>query len=212
MLNVSFFTFNAFDENTYIITNEKKQCWIVDPGMYHDDEKDALFSFITQKQLQPQAIINTHTHLDHIFGVQSVIDKYGIPFGVHKQESEVLKMAAGSATMFGFDFKNIPQPTFFITENEPLLLGDDALQVFYTPGHSPGSISFYYPKGNWVISGDVLFSGSIGRTDLPGGNTDTLLNSIRKHLFTLPGETKVLSGHGPATNIAEEKMHNPFLK
>lgn len=212
MLNVSFFTFNAFDENTYIITNEKKQCWIVDPGMYHDDEKDALFSFITQNQLQPQAIINTHTHLDHIFGVQSVIDKYGIPFGVHKQESEVLKMAAGSATMFGFDFKNIPQPTFFITENEPLLLGDDALQVFYTPGHSPGSISFYYPKGNWVISGDVLFSGSIGRTDLPGGNTDTLLNSIRKHLFTLPGETKVLSGHGPATNIAEEKMHNPFLK
>ncbi len=212
MLNVSFFTFNAFDENTYIITNEKKQCWIVDPGMYHDDEKDALFSFITQNQLQPQAIINTHTHLDHIFGVQSVIDKYGIPFGVHKQESEVLKMAAGSATMFGFDFKNIPHPTFFITEGEPLLLGDDVLQVFHTPGHSPGSISFYYPKGNWVISGDVLFLGSIGRTDLPGGNTDTLLNSIRKHLFTLPGETKVLSGHGPATNIAEEKMHNPFLK
>ena len=212
MLNVSFFTFNAFDENTYIITNEKKQCWIVDPGMYHDDEKDALFSFITQKQLQPQAIINTHTHLDHIFGVQSVIDKYGIPFGVHKQESEVLKMAAGSATMFGFDFKNIPKPTFFITENEPLLLGDDALQVFHTPGHSPGSISFYYPKGNWVISGDVLFSGSIGRTDLPGGNSETLLNSIRTHLFTLPGETKVLSGHGPATNIAEEKMHNPYLQ
>ena len=212
MLNVAFFTFNAFEENTYIISNDKKQCWIVDPGMYHDEEKEALFSYIEEKQLQPQAIINTHAHIDHIFGVQAVIDRYGIPFGMHEQEQVVLKMAAGSATLFGFDFKTAPQPTFFIKENEPLRLGDDTLQVFLTPGHSPGSISFYYPKGNWVISGDVLFSGSIGRTDLPGGSMDTLLNSIRTHLFTLPGETTVLSGHGPSTSIAEEKMNNPFLK
>ena len=212
MLNVNFFTFNAFEENTYIISNEKKQCWIVDPGMYHEEEREALFSFISQKELQPQGIINTHTHLDHIFGVQAVMNKYGISFAVHEQELQVLKMAAGSATLFGFDFKEAPKPTFFIRENEPLALGDDILEVFHTPGHSPGSISFYYPKGNWVISGDVLFSGSIGRTDLPGGSMDILLNSIRTHLFTLPGSTTVLSGHGPATTIAEEKMHNPFLK
>ncbi len=212
MLNVAFFTFNAFEENTYIISNDKKQCWIVDPGMYHDEEKEALFSYIEEKQLQPQAIINTHAHIDHIFGVQAVIDRYGIPFGMHEQEQVVLKMAAGSATLFGFDFKTAPQPTFFIKENEALQLGDDTLQVFLTPGHSPGSISFYYPKGNWVISGDVLFSGSIGRTDLPGGSMDTLLKSIRTYLFTLPGETTVLSGHGPSTSIAEEKMNNPFLK
>ena len=212
MLNVHFFTFNAFEENTYIITNEKKQCWIVDPGMYHEEEKQAFFSFITEHQLAPQAIINTHAHLDHIFGVQAVMDKYSIPFGLHEQELPVLKMAAGSATLFGFDFKTPPQPTFFISEHKPLMLGNDTLQVFYTPGHSPGSISFYYPKGNWVISGDVLFSGSVGRTDLPGGSFDTLVSSIRTYLFTLPGETTVLSGHGPATKIAEEKMHNPFLK
>lgn len=212
MLNVSFFTFNVFEENTYIITNEKKECWIVDPGMYGEEEEDAFFSFITEKQLQPQAIINTHAHLDHIFGVQAVMGRYHIPFGMHRQELQVLQMASASAAMFGFDFNNPPKPTFFISEQEPLMLGDDTLQVFYTPGHSPGSISFYYPKGNWVISGDVLFSGSIGRTDLPGGNFDTLVSSIRKNLFTLPGETIVLSGHGPATKISEEKMHNPFLQ
>ena len=212
MLNVNYFTFNAFEQNTYIIANEKKQCWIIDPGMYQQDEKDALFKFIADKQLQPQAIINTHAHLDHIFGVQALMDKYNIPFSLHQQETEVLKMAAGSATLFGFDFRDIPKPTTYITPGQPMQLGDDILQVFHTPGHSPGSISFYYPAGNWVISGDVLFSGSIGRTDLPGGNFDTLIHSIRTTLFTLPPETTVLSGHGPATTVGEEKKHNPFLK
>jgi len=212
MLNVSFFTFNAFEENTYIITNEKKQCWIVDPGMYSKQETDQLIAYISDKQLQPQGIINTHTHLDHIFGVQALIDKYAIPFGTHEAELAVLHMAAGSAVLFGFDLSAAPKPTHFIKEGEPLMLRDDELQVFHTPGHSPGSISFYYPKGNWVISGDVLFSGSVGRTDLPGGSFDVLVNSIRTHLFPLPGETTVLSGHGPATTITEEKKHNPFLQ
>jgi len=211
MLNVNFFTFNAFEENTYVLFNEKKQCWIIDPGMYDERETAQMIAYITDKQLIPQAIINTHAHLDHIFGVQALIDKYGIPFGVHEQELPVLRMAAGSAAIFGFDFKHTPKPDFFITENEPLKVGDDTLKVFHTPGHSTGSISFYYPQGNWVISGDVLFAGGIGRTDLPGGNLDTLLNSIRTHLFTLPGDTTVLSGHGPATQIAHEKKHNPFL-
>ena len=212
MLNVIFFTFNAFAENTYVIINDKKQCWIVDPGMYGEQETAQLIKFITDKQLQPQAIINTHTHLDHIFGAQALMDKYGMPFGIHEEDLPVLNMAAGSATLFGFNFNNPPKPTFFIKEGTPLQLGDDALEVIHTPGHSPGSISFYYPTGHWVISGDVLFSGSIGRTDIPGGSFDTLIHSIRTNLFTLPGETKVLSGHGPATTIAEEKKHNPFLQ
>lgn len=211
MLNVNFFTFNAFDENTYVITNEKKQCWIVDPGMNSDAETKQLTAFIHDKQLTPQAIINTHAHLDHIFGVQALIDRYHIPFGIHEQETHVLKMAAASAAMFGFHFPTAPVPTFFIKEGT-LKLGDDTLQVFHTPGHSPGSISFYYPEGNWVISGDVLFSGSIGRTDLPGGSFETLIISIRTHLFTLPAITTVLSGHGDATTIGQEKKHNPFLR
>jgi hydroxyacylglutathione hydrolase len=212
MLNVNFFTFNAFEENTYIIANEKKECWIVDPGMYGDRETAKMIAYITDKQLQPQAIINTHAHIDHIFGVQALKDTYNIPFGIHEQELPVLKMGAGSATLFGFDFKQAPEPDFFIKENEPLRLGNDTIKVLFTPGHSPGSISFYYSGGNWVIGGDVLFAGSIGRTDLPGGSLDILLNSIRTQLFTLPSATTVLSGHGPATMVGNEQKHNPFLQ
>lgn len=211
MLNVAFFTFNAFQENTYILSNEHKQCWIIDPGMYDKRETELVISYITDNQLIPQGIINTHTHIDHIFGVQALIDKYNISFGTHELENEVLRMAAGSAVVFGFEFRNVPKPSHHISEGK-IMLGDDSITVFHTPGHSPGSISFYYPKGEWVISGDVLFSGSIGRTDLPGGNFDTLIKSIRENLFTLPDETVVLSGHGPETTIGEEKRSNPFLQ
>src|SRR4051812_19140650 len=212
MLNVAFFTFNPFQENTYIIANEKKQCWIVDPGMYDDQEVAALKGYITKNGLQPQGIINTHAHIDHILGVQVLIDTYKIPFGIHQDELPVLDRAEATAAMFGFEFKNPPKQTHFISDKEVLKLGDDTLKVFLTPGHSPGSISFYYPAGQWVISGDVLFNGSIGRTDLPGGNFDTLISSIRTHLFTLPNDTQVLSGHGPATTIGDEKSGNPFLR
>jgi hydroxyacylglutathione hydrolase len=212
MLNINFFTFNAFEENTYIISNEQKQCWIVDPGMAEQYETDSLIAFITDKQLAPQAIINTHAHLDHIFGVRPLIERYNIPFGIHEQELPVLERAESTAAMFGIRLTDVPKASFYIKEGVPLQLGTDTLEVFFTPGHSPGSISFYYPKGNWILSGDVLFSGSIGRTDLPGGNFDTLISSIRTRLFVLPGTTTVLSGHGPATTIGEERMHNPFLQ
>ncbi len=143
MLNVNFFTFNAFEENTYIIINDKNQCWIVDPGMYGPEETKQMTDFITNKQLQPQAIINTHTHLDHVFGAQALMDKYNIPFGIHELELPVLQMAAGSATLFGFDMKTPPKPTHYIKEGESLKLGDDTLEVLLTPGHSPGAVCFY---------------------------------------------------------------------
>ena len=212
MLNVVFFTFNAFEENTYLITNEKKECWIVDPGMYYPDEIEQFNKYISDKQLTPVAIINTHAHLDHIFGVQAMMDQYHIPFGLHEKELPVLQMGSATAAMFGFDMPNIPKPTFFISEAEPLKLGHDTIDVRFTPGHSTGSISFYYAPGNWIVAGDVLFSGSIGRTDLPGGSHETLIDSIRTRLLVLPAETQVLSGHGPATTIGEEKKHNPYLQ
>jgi glyoxylase-like metal-dependent hydrolase (beta-lactamase superfamily II) len=212
MLNVVFFTFNPFEENTYIISNELKQCWIVDPGMYYPEEVKMFTNYIQEKQLQPQGIINTHAHLDHIFGVQALMDKYSIPFAMHQSETPVLERASDSAAMFGVDLSVPPTPDFYIKETEPLKLGDDTLEVRFTPGHSPGSISFYYAPGNWVISGDVLFAGGIGRTDLPGGNFDTLIKSIKTQLFTLPGNTQVLSGHGVATHIDEEKKYNPYLR
>lgn len=212
MLNVVYFTFNPFEENTYLLVNDQKDCWIVDPGMYFPEEVEQLTGYIESKQLQPRGIINTHAHLDHIFGVQAMKDKYKIPFSLHALEQPVLDRGRETAAMFGFDFKDIPTPDHYIKENEPLHLGNDTVQVLLTPGHSPGSISFYYAPGAWVVAGDVLFAGSIGRTDLPGGNFDTLISSIRTQLFTLPGATQVLSGHGPATHISEEQDHNPFLK
>ncbi len=212
MLQLKAFTFNAFQENTYLIINAKKRCWIVDPGMYEQSEVIQLNQYIATNGLQPVAIINTHCHLDHIFGVQALKGQYNIPFGIHEKDLPVLKGAPASAVIFGFEAISAPVPDFFIKEGEPLQLDDEILEVRFTPGHSPGSIVFYYPAGGWCIGGDVLFNGSIGRTDLPGGNFDTLINSIRSQLFSLPPETIVLPGHGPATTVAQEMEHNPFLQ
>ncbi len=212
MLNINLLTFNAFSENTYLISNENKQCWIVDPGMYEQRETDQIISLIEKNGLVPQSIINTHTHIDHVFGVDALKNRYKIPFGIHEAELPVLSSASGAAMLFGFEFPVIPKPDFFIGTKEKLMLGDDELEVRFTPGHSPGSISFYYPAGKWVISGDALFNGSIGRTDLPGGNFDTLISSIKSALLTLPDDTVVFSGHGPETTILAEKTHNQFLQ
>lgn len=212
MLQLQTFTFNPFQENTYLIINDKKQCWIIDPGMYDSNETNFFFRYIKDNQLTPQAIINTHAHIDHIFGVQACKGKYGIPFSIHEKEQPVLSGAKGSAALFGFDFKEIPQPDAFIKEDVLLKLGDDSIEVRLTPGHSPGSVIFYYGSGKWLIGGDVLFNGSIGRTDLPGGHFETLIDSIRTQVFTVSEETTVYPGHGPETTIAQEKAHNPFLK
>lgn len=212
MLNIEAFVFNAFQENTYVLYNEQKQCWIIDPGMYDEQEINAFIQYLNDNKLKPQAIINTHGHLDHIFGIKALKDKYNIPFGIHESETPVLNNAVGSAMLFGFQMSQNPAPDFYIEDGKPISLGDDELEVRFTPGHSPGSVSFYYPQGNWVIAGDALFAGSIGRTDLPGGNHETLLNSIRTQLFSLPGNTLVYSGHGPATSIENEVRYNPFFQ
>ncbi|HTO16641.1 MAG TPA: MBL fold metallo-hydrolase [Edaphocola sp.] len=211
MLQIKSFTFNPFQENTYIIYNENKRCWIIDPGMYSANEERELNNFIAQNNLQPIQIINTHGHIDHIFGVDGLKQKYNIPFGLHKDDEVIVQNAIYSATMFGLNFTMSPQVDFHI-ESGNLKLDDEILEVSHVPGHSPGSIAFYYPADNWVIGGDVLFEGSIGRTDLPGGNFDTLIKSIKTNLFVLPEETIVYSGHGIPTTIAKEKKYNPFIQ
>lgn len=212
MLTVSTFTFNPFQENTYILSNEHNQCWIIDPGMYGADEEKIIFNFIADKKLIPQQIINTHAHIDHILGIEAIQQKYKIPFGMHQLEEPVLANARGSAMLFGLKLGAAPIPDFFIKENEIIMLGADEIEVRLAPGHSPGSIAFYNAKGKYVIAGDVLFQGSVGRTDLPGGSHPVLMSSIKEQMYTLPDDTIVYSGHGPVTQIGVEKRTNPFVQ
>lgn len=212
MLELITFTFNPFSENTYLWVNENKECWITDPGMYGHEEERVLMDYIEKNGLKPQQIINTHTHIDHIFGIDSLKQKYNIPFGMHEADTPVLNGAVGSAMMFGFNFKVAPKADFFLEHGQIIKMGADEIEVRLAPGHSPGSVVLYYAKGNLVVSGDVLFHGSVGRTDLPGGDTDTLMNSIKTQMYSLPIETKVYSGHGPVTTIGDEKKTNPFVR
>jgi hydroxyacylglutathione hydrolase len=211
MLKLQSAVFNAFQENTYLLTNDAGSCWIIDPGMSAPEERDAITGFIRDNGLTPRGIINTHAHIDHILGVNAMIAEYRIPFALHPLEAPVLAAGRSSAAMFGMELETIPQPDQVLAHGQKLDLEGDVLELRLAPGHSPGSVVFYYPAGGWLIGGDVLFAGSIGRTDLPGGDHATLIRSIREQLFTLPDETVVYPGHGPATTTGREKTTNPFL-
>lgn len=212
MLTVKTFTFNPVQENTYVLYNEKKECCIIDPGCYFSEERDRLKTDIEKTGLKPVLLLNTHCHLDHIFGNKFVHESWGLDLHIHEKEKIVLANGPASGLRFQLPFENYEGPLIYIKEGENIKLGDDELEVFFTPGHSPGSVSFYHEAGGFVIGGDVLFNGSIGRTDLPGGDYDTLVNSIQTKFFTLPDDTKVYSGHGPVTTVGFEKMNNPFVK
>src|SRR6218665_3922917 len=197
MLQVKSFVFSPIQENTYILYNEYRQAAIIDPGCYFDDEKETLAAFINKRKLEPQMLLNTHCHLDHVFGNKYVAEKYGLTLRIHEGEKIVLDDAPLRGLMFNMPFDNYTGNINFINENESISLGSDSFKALLTPGHSPASLSFYNEKDEFVVSGDALFRQSIGRTDLPGGNFDTLINSIHTQLFTLPDNTKVYSGHGP---------------
>jgi hydroxyacylglutathione hydrolase len=212
MLQIQSFIFSPIQENTYILYNELKECIIIDPGSYFDEEKDAMKSFIEQKQLVPKMLLNTHSHLDHVFGNKFIADTYNLKLQLHEKEKMVLEFAPVSGLKYNMPFDNYTGELIFIKEGDKIILGTDELEIFDTPGHSPGHVIFYCRKQNFVISGDVLFQRSVGRTDLPGGDHQTLINSIQKKLLVLPDETKVYSGHGAVTTIGEEKKFNPFLR
>ncbi len=211
MLHVKSFEFSPIQENTYILYNEFNECIIIDPGCYFDEEKEALSAFITGQGLTPVMLLNTHCHLDHVFGNKFVAETYGLKLHIHKGEKQVLDFAPASGLMYNMPFDNYAGEIEFLEAGSTIKLGADELKILFTPGHSPGSLSFYSQADGFVISGDVLFYRSIGRTDLPGGNFDTLVNSIRTQLFVLPEDTRVYSGHGPLTKIGDEKRENPFL-
>ncbi len=211
MLKIKSFEFSPIQENTYILYNEFNDCIIIDPGCYYDDEKDELLQYINKMGLTPRMLLNTHCHLDHVFGNKFIAEKFGLTLHIHENEKPVLAFAPASGLMYNLPFDNYAGDFIFLNDNETIKLGNNEIKVLLTPGHSPGSLGFYCEKEQFVISGDALFYRSIGRTDLPLGDHDTLIKSIREKLFTLPGETIVYSGHGPATTIGDEKTENPFF-
>jgi hydroxyacylglutathione hydrolase len=213
MLTVQAFAFNPVQENTYILYNEKGQCCIIDPGCYFPAEADELTGFIESGGLTPVLLLQTHCHFDHIFGTALAARTYGLEPQMHRLEQTFLDLGPASAAKWNIPFPDpYTGPVSYIDEGAVIRLGDDELHVLFTPGHSPGSISFYSKENKFLISGDVLFNGSVGRTDLPGSDFTILEESIRTKLYTLPADVVVYSGHGDSTTIGDEMKGNPFVK
>ncbi len=211
MIHIKAFTFSPISENTYVLYNNEGKAIIIDPGCYFPNEQETLKNFLTDNSLTPVYLLNTHCHLDHVFGNKWVHETYGLEPHLHPNEEAMLALAPVSGERWGLPFQNYTGPLHFLNDGDTVLLGETEIQVILAPGHSPGSICFYIPSQGDLIGGDVLFRGSIGRTDLPGGDSETLLNSIREKLWVLPDETVVYSGHGIKTTIGYEKRNNPFL-
>ena len=212
MLHVKVFLFNPVQENTYLVYNDENECIIIDPGCYYEHEQSAVADFIKENGLKPTLLLNTHCHLDHVFGNKYISEKYALTLHIHPLEEKMLELAPASGLMWNMPFDNYRGNFVYLDEGKNLQLGKEELQVLFTPGHSPGSVSFYAHEAGFLISGDVLFRESIGRTDLPGGDYKTLADSITKKIYRLPGNTIVYSGHGPSTTIDWEKKNNPYVK
>lgn len=211
MITIKSFTFNPFSENTYIVYNEEKAAYLIDPGNFTDAETDVLEKFIEEHELNIQNILLTHAHIDHVLGLQKAFDRYKVPVLMHELDQEILDRNPMDANRFGFFFKRFEGDISYLKENEIISLGDDSFKILHVPGHSPGSIAFYNEAQKFMISGDVLFEGSIGRTDLYKGNHETLITQIKTKLFVLPQETQVYNGHGNPTTIGFEKNYNPYF-
>lgn len=213
MTKVFMLTFNPFQENTYVVyETESQEAIIFDPGCLSQQEEQQLQAAIAERGLKPVKLINTHCHLDHVFGNRFVADTYELELGIHPLEQMLLERAPAIGQAYGIPpMKPSPAPAYFLEEGQQLQLGDATFDILLTPGHSPGSLCFYNAKEAYCIVGDVLFNGSIGRTDLPGGDYDALIGSILAKLLRLPNETIVYPGHGPSTTIGEERRSNPFL-
>ncbi|MHA4893939.1 MBL fold metallo-hydrolase [Pedobacter sp. PWIIR3] len=211
MIKIKKFTFNPIGENTYVLYDETNQCVIIDPGMYDGEEQNELVNFIKLEKLTPVLLLNTHCHYDHVFGNKFVFDNWGLKPQFHKGELVVLQAIASYLPAMGLRYDLSPEPEVFLPETGYVSFGKSTLELVFAPGHSPAHLCFYAKDDNFLIGGDVLFYNSIGRTDLPGGNHAQLINSIKNNLFKLPDDCEVYPGHGPATTIGFEKLHNPFL-
>lgn len=206
------FVFNPVQENTYIVWDETGECAIIDPGCLNDKEFEKLDGFIQSKNLKPVRLINTHCHFDHIFGVERCRAAYQLKWEAHNGDNAWVEGVQAKAALFGISVQPVALPDVELNEGDKICFGNSILNIFHVPGHSLGSICFYEENSKVLITGDVLFSGSIGRTDLDGGNYETLITGIKTKLLTLHSDVLVYPGHGPATTIGDEKARNPYLQ
>lgn len=210
MLKIRRFEFNPLQENTYVLYDDTRECVVIDPGCYGKAEEEELDAFISSAGLNVKMLLNTHCHIDHILGNWHIKNKYGVELYIHPKDEVVLKAAKVYAPSYGIHGYHETEHDHFLSENVPVEFGNQKLKVLFVPGHSPGHVAFYDDKTRQLVSGDVLFYNSIGRTDLPGGNFDTLIKSIHDMIFTLPDDVVVFPGHGPETSVGFEKATNPF--
>lgn len=212
MITIKRLEFNLFSENTYVISDDTGECMIVDPGCQEPEEQDLLLDYFKEKHLKPVKIVNTHCHIDHILGTAFLHDHFKLPFLIHPQEKPLLTASIAQGELFGLEVQTPPEPTDYLNEGDTVTFGNSMFEVIHIPGHSPGGIVLLNKDQGCMFTGDVLFQGSIGRTDLPGGDYDSLVSSIRQKLLILDPEIRVYPGHGPDTTIGIENQSNPFFQ
>ncbi len=211
-MDIKSFVFNAFYENTYLLSSSNLETLVLDPGCYEDFEKKELTDLIKINKLKPIAIINTHCHIDHVLGNDYLKKLYNIPLWIPATEKNLLKSVSTYAPTMGIQDYQEAQPDKLLSEKDVITFGSEKLEILYAPGHSEGHLMFYHAADKSLMAGDVIFRESIGRTDLPGGNFKTLEESIKNQVYTLPEAVKIYPGHGPSTTVGHEKKHNPFVK
>jgi glyoxylase-like metal-dependent hydrolase (beta-lactamase superfamily II) len=197
-------------ENTYVLSDETGEAVVVDPGCYEEYEQEMLAAYIEQEGLKVIDLINTHGHIDHVLGNYFITRKYGVKMRMHELDVPVLKAVESYAPSYGFNEYQPIEPDSFLNEGDLIRFGNTEMEIMFLPGHAPGHIGLLSRDQKLLVSGDVLFRESVGRTDLPGGDHNTLLDSIREKLFTLDDEIVVYCGHGPETTLGHEKRYNPF--
>ncbi len=210
MIKVKSFVFNPFMENTYVLYDDSRDCIVIDPGCYEEYEQEALDEFIRSNELTVTTLINTHGHIDHVLGNRHVLQKYKVPFLMHEKDLPVLRAVESYAPNYGFHHYSATEPTGFLNEGDTVTVGNSSFEVLFLPGHAPGHIGLLNRDEKILVSGDVLFRESVGRTDLPGGDHTTLIDSIHDKLFPLEDDITVYCGHGPETTLGHEKQYNPF--
>lgn len=210
-MKIKSFVFNSFQENTFVVHDASGEAFIIDPGCSAPDEEKKLREYVIDNHLHPLAVVLTHGHIDHILGVPFCVNEWHVPVWIHPADGFLYRQAAAYAQIFGLTISSMPDPERMLDEGEVLRCGEECLEVLHVPGHSPGGIALYSRAGQVLFPGDILFSGSIGRSDLPGGDHQLLVDGIRRKLLVLPESTVVWPGHGPSTTIGEEKTGNPYL-